>query len=76
MASPAPTNRGRRLRLAAAGAAVLTALTVATAAASPPTPRGSSAPMGGQAPATIRPGTSPDQDPGANTPPDGFLLER
>ena len=37
----APTPRtNRRLRLAVAGAAVLTALTTATAAASPPTPMG------------------------------------
>jgi hypothetical protein len=46
MASPAPPNRGRRLRLAVAGAAVLTALTAATAGASAPTPIGVAAPMG------------------------------
>jgi probable HAF family extracellular repeat protein len=40
MASTACTSLGRRLRLAVAGAAVATALTVATAAASPPTPMG------------------------------------
>jgi hypothetical protein len=62
--------RGGRLRLAVAGAVVVTALTVATAGASPPTP------MGGRAPAMTRPGTSPGQDPGASIPPDGFLLER
>ena len=64
-----------------AGAAVLTALTVATAGASPPTPMGDAAPMGIQAPAMTRPGASPSQDPtpsreaSANTPAPGFLLD-
>jgi probable HAF family extracellular repeat protein len=49
MASPPSPNRGRRLRLAVAGAAVVTALTVATAGASPPTTRGAPAPTGVQA---------------------------
>jgi hypothetical protein len=53
----------RRLCLAVAGAAVLTALTLATAGASPPTP------LGGQAPAMTRLGASPSQDPGAGSPP-------
>jgi hypothetical protein len=66
MASPARTNLGRRLRLAAAGAAVLTALTVATAGASTPTP------MGGQAAGLVRLGA--DTRPRSLTP--GFLLER
>lgn len=65
MASPAPINRGRRLRLAVAGAAVLTALTVATAGASPPAPMGAA-----------RLGTGPSQDPRASSPAPGFLLER
>jgi hypothetical protein len=76
MASPAPTNLGRRLRIAAAGAAVVTALTVATASASPPTPMGDAAPMGAQAPAMSRPGASPSQDPSARSPAPGFLLDR
>jgi Spy/CpxP family protein refolding chaperone len=46
MASTARTSLGRRLRLAVAGAAVVTALTVATAAAVALTPMGVSAPMG------------------------------
>jgi hypothetical protein len=72
MASTARTSLARRLRLALAGAAVLTALTTATARAAPP------APMGSQAPATTRPGArpSPDQDPGTSRPPRGFLLDR
>jgi probable HAF family extracellular repeat protein len=70
MASPAPPDLGRRLRLAVAGAAVATVLTAATAAASPPTP------MEGQAPGMSRLSASPSQDPGASTPPSGFLLER
>jgi hypothetical protein len=45
MASTAPTNLGRRLPLAVAGAAVLTALTVATAAAVvPPVPAAAARP--------------------------------
>jgi hypothetical protein len=40
MASTARPNLGRRLRLAIAGAVVATALTAASAAASPPTPTG------------------------------------
>jgi probable HAF family extracellular repeat protein len=72
----APTPRThRRLRLAVAGAVVLTALTVATAGAAPPTPLGAPAPLGGQAPATTRPGASPSPDPGASSPAPGFLLE-
>jgi hypothetical protein len=50
----APTPRThRRLRLAVAGAAVLTALTTATAAASPPTPMGVQADAG---PRSLTPG--------------------
>lgn len=45
MASTARPNC--RLRLAVAGAAVVTVLTTATAAASPPTPMGDAAPDGG-----------------------------
>jgi probable HAF family extracellular repeat protein len=81
MAPTARPNLGRRLCLAVAGAAVLTALTVATAGASPPTPMGDAAPMGIQAPAMTRPGASPSQDPtpsreaSANTPAPGFLLD-
>jgi hypothetical protein len=81
MAPTARPNLGRRLCLAVAGAAVLTALTVATAGASPPTPMGDAVPMGIQAPAMTRPGASPSQDPtpsreaSANTPAPGFLLD-
>jgi Spy/CpxP family protein refolding chaperone len=46
MASTARPNR--RLRLAVAGAAVVTVLTTATAAASPPTPMGDAARWGMQ----------------------------
>jgi hypothetical protein len=46
MASIPRNNRGRRLRLAVAGAAVLTALTMATAGASPPAPMGDATAMG------------------------------
>ena len=53
MASPARTKLGRRLCLAVAGAAVLTALTTATAAASPPTPMGVQADAG---PRSLTPG--------------------
>jgi probable HAF family extracellular repeat protein len=67
MASPACTNLRRRLRLAVAGAAVLTALTVATAAASPPTPRGAATAMG-----AARLGA--DTRPRSLSP--GFLLDR
>jgi probable HAF family extracellular repeat protein len=70
MASPARPNRGRRLRLAVAGAAVLTALTVTTAMASPLTP------MGDQTPAMTRPGASPSQDPNVSSLSPGFLLDR
>ena len=56
--TPSP-NRGRRLRLAVAGAAVLTALTVATAGASPPTTRGAPAPTGVQAAGRDRLATGP-----------------
>ena len=50
----APTPRThRRLRLVVAGAAVLTALTTATAAASPPTPMGVQADAG---PRSLTPG--------------------
>jgi hypothetical protein len=78
MTSRAPTM-GRvsgRLRLAVAGAAVVTVLTAATAAAVAPTPMGVSAPMGVQAPAMTRLGASPSQYPRASSPPPGFLLER
>jgi hypothetical protein len=60
----------RGLRLAVAGAVLLTALTAATATAAPPSP------MGGQAPAMSRLGASPSQDPSVSSPPPGFLLER
>jgi hypothetical protein len=83
MTSMAPTmgRVGGRLRLAVAGAVVLTALTMATAGASPPTPMGDAAPMGIQAPAMTRLGAGPSQDPtpsrdaSANTPAPGFLLD-
>jgi hypothetical protein len=58
MASTARPNR--RLRLAVAGAAVVTVLTTATAAASPPTPMRGAAPMGVQAPGTARSGATPN----------------
>jgi hypothetical protein len=73
----APTPRThRRLRLAVAGAAVLTALTAGAAAASAPTP------MGGMdarlsrldAGPTISPATDPSTRPRSLTP--GFLLDR
>jgi hypothetical protein len=76
MASTPRTRRRLRrgLRLAVAGGAVVTALTAATAAASPPTPIGDAAPMGVQAPGMTR----PDSDPGprVGSPAPGFLLER
>jgi probable HAF family extracellular repeat protein len=74
MASPPRTNRGRRLRLAVAGAAVLTALTVATAGASVPTSMGGADARlgrlgaGGSLPA--------DSNSRPRTPVPGFLLER
>jgi probable HAF family extracellular repeat protein len=69
MASTARPTIRRRLRLAVAGAVMLTSLTAATAAAAPTL-------LGGQAPAMTRPGASPDQDPRAGSPPPGFLWER
>jgi probable HAF family extracellular repeat protein len=54
MASTAHPNRGRRLRLAVAGAAVVTALTAATAAAAPPTRTGDAASMGVAAPIGVQ----------------------
>jgi hypothetical protein len=68
MASTARPNLGRRLRLAIAGAVVATALTAASAAASPPTPTGV------QAAGPTRPDSGPAA--GTGTPPPGFLLER
>jgi hypothetical protein len=68
MMSGAPTM-GRvsgRLRLAVAGAVVVTALTAATAAAAPPGPM--AAPAAGP--------TRPDPGPATGTPPRGFLLDR
>ena len=67
MASTARPNLGRRLRLAAAGAAVVTALTVATAAAAPTT-------VGGQAAGPARPDTSRQPPPTAD--PNGAFLFR
>jgi hypothetical protein len=61
----------RRLRLAVASAAVLAALTVATAGASPPTPMGDLTPMG-----AARLGAGPGQAPRASSPAPGFLLDR
>jgi probable HAF family extracellular repeat protein len=66
MASTARPNLGRRLRMAVAGAAVLSALTVTTAAAAPPTP------MGGPAAGPTRLGA----DTRPRTPVPGFLLDR
>src|SRR5512132_3560075 len=71
MTSRAPTL-GRvsgRLRLAVAGAVVVTALTAASAAAAPAT-------MQVQAPAMSRPGASPSRDTSTGSPVPGFLLER
>jgi hypothetical protein len=68
MAATERSNLGRRLRLAVAGAAVVTVLTTATAGAATPTPMGGAAPMGVQAPAMTRPA--------ASGPVPGFLLER
>jgi hypothetical protein len=65
MASPARTRR--RLRLAVVGAAVVTALTVATAAAAPTT-------VGGQAAGPARPDTSRQAPPTAD--PNGAFLFR
>jgi uncharacterized membrane protein len=70
MASTARTSLGLRLGVAVVGAAVATVLTAATAGASPPTA------MGGRAPAMTRLGAGPSHDPGAGSPPPGFLLER
>jgi probable HAF family extracellular repeat protein len=61
----------RRLRLAVAGAVVVTALTVATAGASPPTPMGDATAM-----EAARLGASPSRDTRASSPAPGFLLER
>ena len=69
-ATPRP-NLGRRVRLAVAGAAVVTALTVASAEASVPTQIGDATAMG-----AARLGASPSHDPRASSPPPGFLLER
>lgn len=70
MTATARSTIRRRLGVLVAGAAVLSALTVTSAAASPLTP------MGDQAPAMTRPGTSSSQDPSVSSPPPGFLLER
>lgn len=73
MASPAPTTLGRRLRLAAAGAAVVTALSVATAGAA------ASAPMGVQAagPAGLaRLGAARGSSSRVSAPTPGVLMER
>jgi probable HAF family extracellular repeat protein len=59
MASTPGGNRGRRLRLAVAGAAVLTALTVPTAGAATPTTKGAPAPTGVQAAGRDRPAAGP-----------------
>jgi probable HAF family extracellular repeat protein len=75
MAASSRTTLRRRLGVLVAGAAVVTALTAATAGASPPTA------MGGQAPAMTRLDASPSQDPtpsrdaSATTPAPGFLLD-
>jgi hypothetical protein len=71
MASSLRTTLRRRLGVLIAGAVVLTAVSVATAGASPPTPMEGATPMG-----AARLGASPNQDPRANNPPPGFLLER
>ena len=71
MAPPAPPNRGRRLRLAVAGAVVVTALTVASTGASPPSPMGDATAMG-----AARLGASSSQDSRPRTPAPGFLLDR
>ena len=68
MASTARTTLRRRFGVLIVGAVVLTAVSVATAGASPP------APMGDHAPAMARPGAS--HDPGASSPTAGVLGER
>jgi hypothetical protein len=69
MTAPWTTSRPVMAALAVVGAAVLTALTVATAAAVP-------TPMGGRGTEPSRLGASPSQAPRASSPPPGFLLER
>jgi hypothetical protein len=75
MTSTARPNVGRRLRLAVAGAAVVTTLSVASAGASPPTPMGDATPMGVQVAAMTRPRARPGQDPAASSPAPGFLRD-
>jgi probable HAF family extracellular repeat protein len=72
----APTNLGRRLRLVVAGAAVVTVLTAAMAAASPPTPIGDAASMGVETPGMARLGASVPAGTDPRTPQPGFLLQR
>jgi probable HAF family extracellular repeat protein len=74
MASTARPNR--RLRLAVAGAAVVTVLTTATAAASPPTPMGDAAPMGVQAPGMARSGARPNVPSGPRSRLPVFVLDK
>jgi hypothetical protein len=74
MARPAPPNRGRRLRLAAAGAVLLTALTTATAVAGV-------APVQTAVPETNRPGpntasTRSGDTSSSSSPFPGFVLDR
>jgi hypothetical protein len=80
---PPSPNRGRRLRLAVAGAAVLTALTVTSAGATPPTPMRVAAPRGVGASGLTRLGTmtriisaSTPSNTRPRTPLPGFLLDR
>jgi probable HAF family extracellular repeat protein len=70
MASRSRSSLARLLPLAVAGAVVVTALTVASAGASPPTP------LGGTDAQLSRPGASPSHTRGVSSPPPGFLLER
>jgi hypothetical protein len=83
MASPARPNLGRRLRLAIAGAAVVTVLTAATAAAAP-TPMGAPGDVSGPgAPLALGPMGSNDPEPGSRRnavkpadPPGGFIYRK
>jgi hypothetical protein len=70
MASTAGSPVGRRLGVLAAGAVVVTSLTVASAGAA------TSAPLGMQAAWPTRPGADASPDRRAGAPPPGFLLER
>lgn len=78
MASTSRTNLGRRLHLAVAGAAVLSALTMATAGASAPISMGGTEARLSRLGAGLSPSTSPPIDSGTRprTPIPGFLLER